>query len=192
MRLRRDFCQDSAGAAMVEHTLVFAFLMVLTFGLVEFGIVLYQYNAAESATAAGARFVATRGPIATGIADCGVAANGASAGTLCSAVAGANAWTITCNAAAPGGACQAAALTELVTEMRRFAPNLQAQNVQVVLRGVGLGFVGRGSPVPMVTVRLTNMTYDFVALDDLLGFGRLTMPSFDATIVGEDFNGSGA
>jgi hypothetical protein len=83
-------------------------------------------------------------------------------------------------------------LNALVVEMRRFAPNLEAQNVQVVLRGAGLGFVGRGSPVPMVTVRLTGMQYDFIALDDLLGFGALTMPSFDATVVGEDLNGAGA
>jgi hypothetical protein len=44
----------------------------------------------------------------------------------------------------------------------------------------------------MVTVRLTGMQYDFIALDDLLGFGALTMPGFDATVVGEDLNGAGA
>jgi hypothetical protein len=44
----------------------------------------------------------------------------------------------------------------------------------------------------MVTVRLTGMQYDFIALDDLLGFGTVTMPGFDATIVGEDLNGAGA
>ena len=60
------------------------------------------------------------------------------------------------------------------------------------MRGAGLGFVGRGAPVPMVTVRLTGMTYDFIAIDDLLGFGAITMPGFDATLVGEDLNGAGA
>jgi hypothetical protein len=44
----------------------------------------------------------------------------------------------------------------------------------------------------MVTVRLTGMTYNFIALDDLLGFGPVTMPGFDATLVGEDLNGAGA
>lgn len=192
MRRHATFRKDQSGATLVEHTLVFALLMVMTFGLVEFGIVLYQYNAAETATAVGARFAATRGPVAAGISDCGVAANGVSAGTACGSVSGADSWTVTCNAAAPLGGCDAAALTELVAEMRRFSPNIEAQNVQVVLRGAGLGFVGRGSPVPMVTVRLTDMTYDFIALDDFLGFGTLTMPSFDATIVGEDLNGAGA
>ncbi|MGD9966262.1 MAG: TadE/TadG family type IV pilus assembly protein [Hyphomonadaceae bacterium] len=187
----KRFHRNESGATLVEHTLVFMLLMVLTFGLIEFGVVLYQYNAAETATAVGARYAATRGPVVTGISDCGVATS-ASAGTWCRNVTGSNSWSITCNANAPSGGCQAAALTELVTEMRRFSPNIEAQNVQVVLRGVGLGFVGRGAPVPMVTVRLTGMQYNFIALDDLLGFGALTMPGFDASVVGEDLNGAGA
>jgi Flp pilus assembly pilin Flp len=185
------FRQNESGATLVEYTLVFMLLMLLTFGLIEFGVVLYQYNAAETATAVGARFAATRGPIVTGVSDCGVTTN-ATAGTFCSAVGGSDSWTITCNAAAPAGGCQGAALSALVAEMQSFDPDIEAQNVQVVFRGAGLGFVGRGSPVPMVTVRLTGMQYDFIALDDLLGFGAITMPGFDATIVGEDLNGAGA
>lgn len=190
MRAFLRFRGNESGAVLVEHTLVFAMLMILTFGLIEFGIVLYQYNAAEKATAVGARFIATRGPVITGLPDCGpgVNVNGMNAGATCPA----SSWESTCNAGAPSGNCQAAVLTALVTEMQRFSSNIEAQNVQVVLRGAGLGFVGRGAPVPMVTVRLTGMQYDFIALDDLLGFGTLTMPGFDATVVGEDLNGAGA
>ncbi|MGE0662164.1 MAG: TadE/TadG family type IV pilus assembly protein [Hyphomonadaceae bacterium] len=190
MRSFLRFRQNQTGAALVEHTLVFMMLMILTFGLIEFGIVLYQYNAAEKATAVGARFIATRGPVVTGLPDCGpgVNVNGMNAGATCPATN----WETVCNASAPSGGCQAAVLNALVVEMQRFSPDIEAQNVQVVLRGAGLGFVGRGSPVPMVTVRLTGMQYDFIALDDLLGFGTLTMPGFDATVVGEDLNGAGA
>lgn len=187
----RRFKKDESGATLVEYTLVFMLLMLLTFGLIEFGIVLFQYNSAEMATAVGARFIATRGPVVTGIDDCGVTTS-AAAGTLCRDVAGSDGWTITCDADAPSGDCQADTLAALVAEMQSFAPNVEAQNVQVVLRGAGFGFVGRNSPVPMVTVRLTGMQYDFIALDDLLGFGTLTMPGFDATLVVEDFNGAGA
>ena len=192
MRSLARFRKNTSGATLVEYTLVFVILMVLSFGLIEFGIVLHQYNAAETATAVGARFVATRGPVVTGISDCGVPTN-QPAGTMCRNVAGASSWgPIVCNAAAPSGSCQGAVLNELVARMQQFAPQIEAQNVQVELRGAGLGFVGRGSPVPMVTVRLTGMTYDFIALDDLLGFGTLAMPGFDATLVGEDLNGAGA
>ncbi|MBX9746715.1 MAG: pilus assembly protein [Hyphomonadaceae bacterium] len=189
-RLAR-FRKCDSGAVLIEQTLVFAMLMVLTFGLIEFGLVLYQYNAAETATSVGARFVATRGPIVTGVSDCGVSTS-ANAGTRCSTVSGSSGWSIVCNASAPAAGCQAEALNQLVAEMQRFAPNIEAQNVQVELRGAGLGFVGRGAPVPMVTVRLTGMSYEFVAIDDLLGFDDLVMPGFDATLVGEDLNGQGA
>lgn len=184
------FRRNESGTTLVEATLVFAMMMILTFGLIEFGLVLFQYNAAETATAVGVRFVATRGPVVSGLPDCGPGVNisGMNAGATCPSTA----WETTCNAASPSGNCQAAVLDALVTEMQRFAPSVEAQNVQVVLRGAGLGFVGRGAPVPMVTVRLTGMQYDFIAMDALLGFGTLTMPGFDATIVGEDMNGAGA
>src|SRR5690606_31731525 len=112
MRFKR-FRRDETGATLVEHTRVFAMLMVLTFGLIEFGVVLYQYNAAEKATAVGARYVATRGPFVSGLSDCGVASS-ASAGTWCSTIAGSDSWSVTCNAGAPSGPCQAAPLTALV------------------------------------------------------------------------------
>ncbi|MDX2274117.1 MAG: TadE/TadG family type IV pilus assembly protein [Hyphomonadaceae bacterium] len=193
MRSCTRFLRDQSGATLVEYTLVFTLMMVLTFGLIEFGLAFYQYNAAEKATAIGARFLATRGPVVTGLGDCAPAnTNASSAGTYCSTIGGSTGAITTCSASAPSGGCQAAVLNALVARMQQFAPNIEAQNVQVQLRGAGLGFVGRGSPVPLITVRLTGMTYDFVALDDLLGFSPITMPAFDATIVGEDLNGAGA
>lgn len=193
MRATTRFLHDTSGATLIEYTIVFVLMMLLTFGLIEFGLAFYQYNAAEKATAIGARYIATRGPVVTGLGDCAPAStNGASAGAYCSTINGSTGAITTCNANAPSGNCQAAVLNALVTRMRQLAPNIQAQNVQVVLRGAGLGFVGRGAPVPLVTVRLTGMTYNFIALDDLLGLGPITMPAFDATIVGEDLNGAGA
>lgn len=183
----RTFLKDESGATLVEFTLVFTMFMVLTFGLIEFGLVLHQYNAAEKATAIGSRFVATHGPVFVGLPDCGVATS-LPVGTMCANVAGSSSWTQTCNASAPAAGCQSGVLNALVARMQQFAPEIEAQNVQVVLRGAGLGFVGREAPVPLVTVRLTGMTYDFIAMDDLMGFDPLTMPGFDATIVGEDMN----
>jgi hypothetical protein len=188
MSILRRFRKSQTGAVLVEHTLVFLLLMLLTFGLIEFGVVLYQYNAAETATAVGARYVATRGPIAAGrVTARRYCAAGNSAAPSTAVRPGQSPVTRTRQRRMSSSPTDA-----LVLRMQRFDPNIEAQNVQVVLRGAGLGFVGRGSPVPMVTVRLTGMQYDFIALDDLLGFGALTMPGFDATVVGEDLNGAGA
>ena len=79
-----------------------------------------------------------------------------------------------------------APMAALLTEMRRYAPFLTADNVTVELRGSDLGFVGRGRAVPLITVRTTGLNFDFVTLDALLGFGPIAMPSFASTLVAED------
>jgi hypothetical protein len=49
-----------------------------------------------------------------------------------------------------------------------------------------MGFVGRGRAIPLITVRTTGLTYNFITLNSLLGFGPITMPSFASTYVAED------
>lgn len=182
-KLRRLPADDTA-ATLVETTLVFPLVLILTFGLLEFGHAMWQWNAAEKATAVAARYIATRGPLMSGVPDCFVETT-ATAGTSCSEVGGAEAWTATCSGDSPG-ACDPAVLTDALAEAQAFAPFIEADNFRIDLRGSGMGFVGRGAPVPLVTVRLQGMTFDFITLDGLLGFGPITMPGFDATIVGED------
>jgi hypothetical protein len=183
MRTRRRFRDDERGSTLIETTLIFPMMLILTFGLVEFGHALWEYNAAEKATSAGARFLATRGPVMTGVPDCFVDAGATTAGTSCALVPGATAWSETC----PGAqGCNAAVMTQLVTEMQAYAPFIDGDNVRVDVHGSGMGFVGRGRPVPLLTIRTTELTYDFVAIDDLLGIGPITMPGFDTTLVGED------
>jgi Flp pilus assembly protein TadG len=185
-RLRSLLRQDS-GATLVEATLIFPMLMILTFGLVEFGHALWRYGTAEKATAIGARYLATRGPLVAGVADCFVNTS-AAAGTPCSQIpeaATALGWSQTVSSTS----CSASSTTvfcQMFAKMHDTAPFLTAPRVQVVLQGSGLGFVGRGKPIPLITVRTTGLTYNFVALDDLLGLPPITMPGFDATLVGED------
>lgn len=181
-KLRRLRADDTA-ATLVETTLIFPLVLILTFGLLEFGHAMWQWNAAEKATVVAARYIATRGPLLSGVPDCFVETT-ATAGTSCSEVAGAETWTASCGAG--GAACDAAVVEAALAEARAFAPFIGDDNFRIDLRGTGMGFVGRGAPVPLVTVRLQGMTFDFITLDGLLGFGPITMPGFDATIVGED------
>lgn len=189
-RLRR-LAADTDGATIVETAMVVPILIVLTFGLLEFSLALWQYNSAEKATAEAARFVATRGPLATFAADrdCFVAST-APAGTSCQNVAGAQAWTGTwsgtCAGSGAGAVCQQAVMDTVVARVRDIAPFVQPENVEVELHGSNFGFIGRGAPVPIVTVRLVDLKYDFIAIDSLLGIGPIDMPGFDATSVAED------
>ncbi|TIX52612.1 MAG: pilus assembly protein, partial [Mesorhizobium sp.] len=43
-----------------------------------------------------------------------------------------------------------------------------------------------GGPVPTITVRLQNLTFQFFFLGGLLGYGNLTLPSMLSTVTGED------
>jgi hypothetical protein len=62
-------------------------------------------------------------------------------------------------------------------------------NVRVNYENTGLGFAGRpGGPVPTITLSVTGLTYQFVALGDLLGLGNVTMPDFKVTMTGEDLS----
>lgn len=180
-RLRRD----ERGTTMVEMAIVFPLLLVLTFAILEFGNLTYQWLVAEKATEMGVRFAVTATMVATGVPDCGVA-TAAAAGTPCRLVAGAIGWQRTCTSGA--GGCDATAFGAIVQQMQLVYPRIAAGNVTVQYVGTGLGFVGRGSPVPNVTVSLTGLTFDFVVLNGLLGLGRITMPDFRATLTGEDLS----
>jgi hypothetical protein len=62
-------------------------------------------------------------------------------------------------------------------------------NVVIEYHNSGLGFAGRpGGPVPTIVLRLQNLQFQFVALDDLVGIGPVNMPDFKVTITGEDMN----
>jgi len=195
MRRLRKLLRDTRGATLVETTIVFPLVLILTFGLVEFGNAFWRFHTAEKATAAGARWLATqhgvRGAAAltnelytTTVPDCFVNST-AAPGTACSQVAGATSWSQTCTGAG-GGGCDAAVMAALLAQMRQYAPFIAAANVSVQIRGSAMGYIGRGRAVPLMTVRTTGLTYNFVTLNSLLGLGPMTMPSFASTFVAED------
>jgi Flp pilus assembly protein TadG len=60
-RRRRKLGKDQEGAAAVEFALVATVLLLIVFGIIEFGIWLSQYEAMASAAREGARIAAVRG-----------------------------------------------------------------------------------------------------------------------------------
>lgn len=197
MRRLRMLLGDDQGATLVETTLVFPLLLVLTFGLVEFGNAMWQYHAAEKATAMGARFLASRAGVAgslgqtlttelytSPVPDCFVSTSDPP-GTPCAQEAGAASWSATCSGTG-GGACSSSEMSVLLTQMQQYAPTLTAANVSVDFRGSAMGFVGRGRAIPLITVRTTGLTYNFIAIGTLLGLGPIAMPSFASTLPAED------
>jgi Flp pilus assembly protein TadG len=208
----RVFWSRSEGAQAVEFALVCIPLLVITIGIIEFSFALFQWNSAEKATQMGVRMAVASSPVAAGLNtfDGKTAGNeygdeppvdfAATAGSPIVCTGNGTSGTCTnVQTTAYGGAYAPAAHTRIVNRMRIIFPRITAQNVAVEYRFMNLGFVGRCGPVPSVTVRLRNMSFDFIVINSLLtlvagggGLGStMALPSFTATMVGEDLNTQG-
>jgi hypothetical protein len=188
---RYRLISDQSGSTLVEFTLVLFVMLTMTFGIVEFGYAGYQWANAEAATQRGVRLAATRDAAIINIPDCGVGVTGVVLGQPCSTDAGSYNWSVTCNAGAGGANCNAATLALIVAEMQRSYPNVVAGDVNITFSGAGRGFQGLGRPVPIVTVGLSGLTFDFVVLDALIGLpNQINMPGFRASLTGEDLQGT--
>lgn len=204
-RLRRD----QSATTTVEFTIVVLLFFLLTFGLVEFGYLFWQYNSATKAAQVGARLAAVSDPIWGELVN------------LTDPGAPGGAWTTPYEVVCDGqsadcsgtysGDYDATAMQCLVFGRSQSSPpcdtvcdetgidgeagicdrfdRVAAANVSVTYSHTGLGFAGRpGGPVPTITLQLTNLQFQFFALGDLLGLGPVTMPPFTVTMTGEDLS----
>ena len=198
--------RNDAGTTTIEFTIVVLLFFLLTFGLVEFGYLLFQYNSATKAAQYGARMAAVSDPVWSPLIT--LTSTGTPGGPWQTA------YSVTChgtNASGSSGSCSgtasgnysASAMQNLVfgrgqttcgtigadgdPGMCDIFDRITPENVSVQYSNTGLGFAGRpGGPVPTITVTLTGLTYQFFALGALLGFGDVTMPDFKVTMTGED------
>lgn len=195
MAILHSLLKNRSGSAMVEFTIIFMLLMLLTGGIVDFGNLLFQWNSAEKATQAGVRAATISDPVAAELATFDCDNSSITLGTPCRN-GGSSFGTIVCNGAAStcsgGNTFSTPAFNLILAPMRKMFPRLQAQHVIVEYTDVGLGFAGRKAPVPEIRVRLTGLTFDYAFLGGLLGFSSITMPDFRATLVGEDLSSAGA
>jgi Flp pilus assembly pilin Flp len=203
VKLKRSahLAQDTSGAAMIEFAIIAFLFFVLTGGLVDFALAIYQWNSASKAVQLGARLAAVSNPVSSDLKTLTGLEGGALPGEPFPA------FVRVCSGASQscsgGGAYDVAAMDTLVygrgqtscgtVGADQFAGmcdvfnRIQPQNVIVTYRQTGLGFAGRpGGPVPTITVELTGLTFDFVFLSSLLG--AITMPAMKTTATGEDLS----
>jgi TadE-like protein len=191
---------------------------LVTFGLLEFGFMLYQWNSAGKAAQLGARLAAVSDPVwcelrqQTGgvwkVNDPGTPGGPWTTNYDVNCI-GTSATAGSCTGTSPAGV----AMTFSPTNMQRLVYGrgngttcgtlgadgdagicdvfwrVTPVNVRVNYRNTSLGFAGRpGGAVPTVTLTLTGLTYQFFALNSLLGFSNFTMPDFKVTVTGEDLS----
>ena len=189
------------GASAVEFAMVLPLLVILLFGIIDAGRFAWEYNRAEKATQAGARFAVVTDPIPGGL----VSANYAGVGGLMQGdiIPAAQFGKVTCNnteCCNPTTLCttpypalgtyNSQAFTRIVTRMKGMKPDVQPSNVLVSYEGSGLGYAGdpNGMDIaPLVTVRLTGMQFKPITGLRLLSFN---MPDFRTTLTAEDASGT--
>jgi len=213
----RDLIADIRGATAVEFAIIASLLLMLTFGILEFGLGWYDYNMGAAATQRAVRYAVESDPVAkffnpylgyNGVLDGGFAAGtnltlanlpefevdctGSGSGSGVTA-------SCTCSGSCPSLTTQSGSVNATSADNTAFQKILsfvqsiyltaQASNLEVDYKHVGLGFAGSSgiNIIPQVTVKLNGLTYNFVALG-AFGFGSITMPNFQSTLIAEDLS----
>jgi len=205
----RQLGRDQSGTTTIEFTIVALLFLLLTFGLVEFGNMFWQYNSAAKAAQLGARLAAVSSPVWSELAnleDSGtpggawidayeVTCDGNSADCDGTYTGDYDATAMDClvfgrSASSPpcDTECEPAGIDQEAGMCDRFG-RIAPENVSVTYSHTGLGFAGRpGGPVPTVTLQLVGLQFEFLAIGDLLDLQPITMPPFTVTMTGEDLS----
>ena len=202
MNLRRFF-KDQSGSSAAEFGLILPLLLLILFGIIDAGRFLWEFNRAEKATQAGARFAIVSDPIPGELVNADyIGVGGLTQGDIipasafgkvtCTGTATTTTCTCTTSPCPTLGTANTSAFTRLVTRMRAMKPEVQAANVRIVYEGSGLGYAGdpNGMDIsPLVTVELTGLKFRFLST---LGLGIINMPDFRTSLTSEDASGQQA
>lgn len=184
------FLRDRAGASAAEFAMVFLIFCVIVFGLIDFSRALWQWNMAEKAAQMGVRLAVVNDLVAADLMTWdGVSSGGHAVGTAVP-LGGTFAAPIVCNKDGCGGqwGFDQDAFNRILTRIQALYAGVQAENLVIEYRHVGLGIAGNplGPDIdPAVTVKLTGLTFDFIT-PGLSGVVSVPMPEFQSTLTAED------
>lgn len=207
---------DRDGAAFLEFTVFAMFFFTLVFGIVEFTLAYYQWNAGTKAVQLGARLAAVSDPVASGLESLTGMEGGADPGDPMTA------FEAVCQSDSPTGATgecdpctgftctydasSAYAIRRIVfgsgdrtdcsadppTGMCNLFSRVTPEKVKITYTYTGLGYAGRpGGPVPTIRVELVDIPFQFIFFDGLFGLNDYNIPGLASTVTGEDLSLSG-
>ena len=164
--LRGD--RAESGESIISFAILFPILLGLSLAILEFSLVVLDYNRASEATRRAARIAAIEDPI-------GDLENVANGDVSCTA----NGGTTVCTG---GALLSAATFDTVVLAMQSVLPSIAPENVQVVYSDSGIGAEESGGIKPFVSVKLVNLQRPFMFLQVLAGVpAQITFPSFSTT-----------
>jgi Flp pilus assembly protein TadG len=178
---------------LVEYSIVFPLLMLVTLAAVDLGYLLWEYSQAARATAVGARLAVVSSPVAQGIDGttyndhwgewCADPATGTDAG-LCASVDS----VCMVDGCSNGYTMDTTAFRAMVAKMAAVFPRVTADNVTVRYQtSAGPGFVAQiGMPLS-VSVSLRDMWHEFYFLP---GFSNPRIPASETVMAAESLGQS--
>jgi hypothetical protein len=169
----RRFLADEDGAFLVEFGITFPVLILLSFGLLEFSLVVFDYQRAAEATRAGVRHTIISDPIA----NTATILNGSV--ITCTSTDG----TVSCAGGSPVDNANTQ-FQSLLAEMQGIYPTLGEGNLIVTYEGTDVGEEDEfGGLFPLVTLRLTGVRHDMI-VGHLIGIDYIEFPAFTTTVLG--------
>ena len=171
-RFLRRFARRDDGAVAIEFALILPALLVFTIGVLEFGLILFDYHRASEATRRGSRLSLIQTPL-------GSMNSLRTNSFFCSANSGG---AVSCT----GSTADGDAVTNfgaMKNAMTAVFPDITNNNIQIDYVASGIDDVDNPEVVTaLVTVTLTGVTHPLIVLDILPGVpSTITLPAFSTS-----------
>lgn len=180
----RGLRRDPSGATAVEFALIAPIVFALTFAIIEFGLILFEYHTVGEAARFGTREILIANPLAD-------LSNLNNSDSTCT---GTSDTQVTCTS---GNSSDAnATFAAIVSRMQAKAPKLKGTNLTITYSDSEVTDPSAGSPTPglitpMISVSVQNYQYDYIILGFVPGVPTtMTLPTFTTTRQGHTLNSS--
>lgn len=173
------FIRETRGAYVVEFAITFPVLIILSFGLMEFALLAFDYQRAAEASRRAVRFAIINPsiPNTANLLDITDPLNPPT--IVCTSSAG----TVSCVGGSPSAVADVQ-FQALLTTMQDVYPNIKEQNLRITYTSSDVGTADTaGGILPLVTIEILDLRYDFL-VGPVIGLSSITLPYFTTTVLG--------